>query len=68
MPKTSARLVGALLTCLVLGTAGSVAAADTAETGARVYERVCSACHGPGPVDAPKYGDRAAWAELIAEG
>ena len=69
MPKApTARLAGTLLACLALGTTGSVAAADALETGAQVYERACSACHGPGPVEAPKYGDRKAWAELIAEG
>ena len=69
MPKApTTRLAGTLLTCLALGATGSVAAADPLETGAQVYEHACSACHGPGPVEAPKYGDREAWAELIAEG
>lgn len=69
MRKTStARLAGVLLASLSFATTGSALAASPLKDGAQVYEAVCAACHGPGPVDAPKYGDREAWAELIAEG
>lgn len=37
------------------------AEAGTGETGARVYQVVCSACHGSGLLGAPRFGDRAAW-------
>ena len=38
------------------------------QSGEQVYQKVCASCHGEGPVDAPKFGDKAAWAPLIAEG
>lgn len=37
-------------------------------SGEQVYKAVCSACHETGVAHAPKFGDRAAWASLIAEG
>jgi cytochrome c5 len=36
--------------------------------GKAVYEKTCSACHATGVAGAPKVGDKAAWAEHIAEG
>jgi len=36
--------------------------------GEQVYETVCAACHATGVLNAPKFGDKAAWAKLIAEG
>ena len=36
--------------------------------GERVYTTVCIACHDSGVAQAPKFGDQAAWAPLIAEG
>lgn len=43
-------------------------AGETAFDGEALYQKACAACHGVGPVEAPKFGDHAAWAELIAEG
>jgi cytochrome c5 len=37
-------------------------------SGEQVYKKVCSACHETGVAQAPKLGDRAAWAPLIEEG
>lgn len=48
-----------------------VAAAGGAQDtrgGKAVYETVCAACHGAGVLNAPKLGDKAAWAKLIREG
>ncbi len=39
-----------------------------ARSGEMVYQHVCMACHATGVNEAPKFGDRAAWAELIEEG
>ena len=36
--------------------------------GKAVYETVCTACHTTGVLNAPKLGDKAAWAKLIAKG
>ncbi len=38
------------------------------KSGEQVYEAICIACHDTGVAHAPKFGDRAAWAPLIAEG
>ena len=38
------------------------------KSGEDVYNTVCFACHKAGIADAPKLGDKAAWADLIAEG
>jgi len=38
------------------------------KSGKQVYETVCAACHATGVLNAPKFGDKAAWAKLIAEG
>ena len=38
------------------------------EMGKAVYEKTCAACHATGVDGAPKIGDKAAWAEHLAEG
>lgn len=44
--------------------AGSAFAAD----GKAVYDKTCVACHATGVANAPKFGDKAAWAPRIATG
>jgi len=39
-----------------------------AQSGEITYKQVCAACHGAGVLNAPKFGDKAKWAPLIAEG
>src|SRR5690606_28175729 len=46
--------------------ADQAAAIDPA--GEKLYKSVCSACHTTGVAHAPKLGDKAAWAPLIATG
>lgn len=36
--------------------------------GKKVFDSVCTACHGTGVAGAPKFGDKAAWAPRIAQG
>ncbi|WP_218689299.1 cytochrome c5 family protein [Psychrobacter sp. BF1] len=36
--------------------------------GAELYNKKCMACHAAGVLNAPKYGDAAAWAPRIAKG
>jgi len=43
-------------------------AAASADTGKKVYEQVCAACHASGVAGAPKFGDKAAWAPRLKEG
>jgi len=39
-----------------------------AEPGENTYKQACAACHTSGVLNAPKFGDKAKWAPLIAEG
>lgn len=39
-----------------------------AQSGENTYKQVCANCHGTGILNAPKFGDKAKWAPLIAEG
>jgi cytochrome c5 len=52
------------------GAAPAAAAVTVASTdaGKKLYESTCIACHGPGIAGAPKFGDKAAWAPIIAQG
>ena len=36
--------------------------------GRKVYESTCIACHGTGVANAPKFGDKAAWAPHLVHG
>lgn len=71
---THATLTLNLVTALMLLFSGAqaVAAANQAGqplmSGEQAYSRVCSACHETGVANAPKFGDKKAWAPLIAEG
>ncbi len=40
----------------------------SAQSGENTYKQVCVSCHGAGVLNAPKFGDKAKWAPLIAEG
>lgn len=48
--------------------AGPSVALPVPTNGKDLFVQVCSTCHGPGLVGAPKAGDKAAWAPAIAEG
>jgi cytochrome c5 len=48
--------------------AGPAIAQSVPKNGKELFEQVCSTCHGPGLVGAPKAGDRTAWASAISEG
>ncbi len=39
-----------------------------ADAGAKLYESNCKVCHEAGLLDAPKYGDKAAWTPRLAKG
>jgi cytochrome c5 len=51
---------------LVFGIAAAPAA--LAADGKAVYDKTCVACHASGVANAPKLGDKAAWAPRIATG
>jgi cytochrome c5 len=54
-----------LLSCLLGISASSLV---LAQSGEGTYKQVCASCHGAGVLNAPKFGDKAKWAPLIAEG
>ena len=43
-------------------------AAAGADVGKKIYDSACVACHGAGIAGAPKFGDKAAWGQRIAQG
>ncbi|MGO1400564.1 MAG: c-type cytochrome [Moraxellaceae bacterium] len=49
-------------------TADAAAMALPADAGVMTYETNCQVCHAAGLLDAPKYGDQAAWAPRLAKG
>ncbi|WP_294993831.1 c-type cytochrome [Sulfuritalea sp.] len=48
--------------------AESATAAVGSRSGEQIYKAVCGACHDSGVANAPKLGDKAAWAPRIALG
>ncbi len=48
--------------------AAPAAAAGNSAGGEALYKQTCSACHAPGLLGAPKFGDKAAWAPRLAQG
>jgi cytochrome c5 len=46
----------------------TLAAGALAADGKAVYEATCVACHASGVANAPKLGDKAAWAPRVATG
>ena len=46
----------------------SMAGPKAARSGEDVYNQVCKNCHESGLAGAPKFGDKAAWAKVIAQG
>ncbi|MBC5764019.1 c-type cytochrome [Ramlibacter albus] len=56
--------VQALVAAVALGAGVTAMAAD----GKAVYEKTCVACHAAGVANAPKLGDKAAWAPRVATG
>lgn len=53
---------------LTFGMAGLALAPAWAADGKAVYDKTCVACHATGVANAPKFGDKAAWAPRIATG
>jgi len=44
------------------------ASAAEAKSGEQVFAAICTACHTPGVANAPKLGDRSAWAPRLVTG
>ena len=60
-------LPGTRLALLTIGIAAVAAPAHAAD-GKAVYDKTCVACHAAGVANAPKLGDKAAWAPRVATG
>ena len=45
-----------------------ISGAAFAQSGETTYKQVCISCHEAGVLNAPKFGNKAKWAPLIAEG
>ena len=67
LPRMTRHFFRLGMACLCIGLP-LAALAKPPLTGEALYQKACAACHGVGPVEAPKLGDHAAWAELITEG
>jgi cytochrome c5 len=55
-------------TAAVAAPAAAPAATASADVGKKLYESACVACHGASIAGAPKFGDKAAWADRIKQG
>ncbi len=51
-----------------VGGAGLIQTANAAGDGKSTYEGTCAVCHVAGVAGAPKFGDKAAWKDRIAQG
>ena len=58
-------LANAVLLCAIGTQTGW---AQTPKSGEQVYQDACATCHATAAANAPKLGDRKAWAPLIKEG
>jgi len=47
--------------------AGATQSADASQAGKALYQQVCQACHAAGVLNAPKFGDKEAWAPRLKE-
>jgi cytochrome c5 len=45
----------------------TTASADASQAGKALYQSVCQACHAAGVLNAPKFGDKAAWAPRLKD-
>jgi cytochrome c5 len=57
-------MTGGLMALMAMGAVSGAMAAD----GKAVFEKTCVVCHGTGVANAPKFGDKAAWAPRVAAG
>lgn len=73
-PATAAPAAAAATTAAAAAPAATAPAAPapvkvaSADAGKKLYDSVCMACHSAGVAGAPKFGDKAAWADRIKQG
>jgi len=59
--------VGVFVSVVLFAASMQAGWAQTPKSGEQVYKEVCTACHATGVSNAPKFGDKKAWARLIKE-
>ncbi|VVD84134.1 cytochrome C [Pandoraea communis] len=64
----SAAAAAAAMASLKTAAPAAASAGGNLEAGKKLYDTVCMACHASGVMNAPKFGDKAAWAPRIATG
>ena len=47
--------------------AGATQSADASQAGKALYTQICQACHAAGVLNAPKFGDKEAWAPRLKD-
>jgi cytochrome c5 len=63
----AAAALAAIASAPAAAPAGGAPSADNAQAGKALYEQVCQACHAAGVLNAPKFGDKAAWAPRLKD-
>ncbi|WP_287497127.1 c-type cytochrome [Pandoraea sp. CB10b_02] len=64
----SAAAAAAAMASLKTAAPAAAGAGSNLEAGKKLYDTVCMACHAAGVMNAPKFGDKAAWAPRIKTG
>lgn len=67
-PAPAPAAAASTVTAPTASAAPAQAAAGGADKGKAVYDATCMVCHATGVANAPKFGDKAAWAPRIATG
>ncbi|SMP64412.1 c-type cytochrome [Noviherbaspirillum suwonense] len=67
-PAATVAATGASAPTPAPAAAAPAAATVSADAGKKLYDTACVACHGAGIAGAPKFGDKAAWADRIKQG
>ncbi|RKP45592.1 c-type cytochrome [Trinickia fusca] len=65
--EQAAAAIAALGSASQSNAAPATASADSAQAGKALYQQVCQACHAAGVLNAPKFGDKAAWAQRLKD-
>jgi cytochrome c5 len=63
----SAQAAAAVAALANVPQAAGTQSADASQAGKALYTQVCQACHAAGVLNAPKYGDKDAWAPRLKE-
>lgn len=64
----AAAAMASLKTAAPAAAPAAAGAGGNLDAGKKLYDTVCMACHASGVANAPKFGDKAAWAPRIATG